>query len=96
MATDPALAKDAMAKGKAMGDQIVKNCEDDGNWLMSLDENNRASMGGDAQNDLALTYSLANAAKLAGDSATAANYQHRGEILQKSIAYLVQQQQQQQ
>ncbi len=96
LATNPNDAKDAINKAKDLSDKIVRNAEDDAKWLMSLDENNRSAFGGDAQNDLALTYSLANAAKQAGDSTIFNTYQRKGDVMQKSIGYLVQQQQQQQ
>jgi len=96
LAKDPAVAKDALDKARALTNKVVRNAEDDSKWLMTLDENGRQSMSSDAQNDLALTYSLGNAAMQAGDSTTAKQLNQRVEIMGKNIGYLVNQRQQQQ
>jgi len=93
-AKDPAVAQDGFKKARALSGKIVRNAEDDAAWLLSLDENNRQSMGGDAQNDLAMTYSLGNAALQANDTTTAKLYSQKAETMRKSIGYLVQQGQQ--
>lgn len=91
LATDPEVAKDGFKKAQSLTSKVVRNAEDDAKWLMTLDENSRQGMSSDAQNDLALVYSLGNAAMQAGDTATAKQLSQKGESMGKSIGYLVQQ-----
>lgn len=61
-------------KGRIIADKLVKNAEDDVNYIMSLDEEDRPSLTNDAQRDLSLASVMQSTAQAAGDTEAAAKY----------------------
>lgn len=61
----------ALDKAKMLTDKIVKNAEDDINWVNSLPEDTKASMGDDVRQQFQVMQSISSTAYQSGDSVTA-------------------------
>ena len=61
----------ALDKAKALTKKIQRNCLDDINWILSLDQNGRDAMARDARQDISFLNALSQSAQMAGDTATA-------------------------
>ena len=61
----------ALAKGGALTQKIVRNAEDDLNWVNSLGEDSRAAMADDVRQQFQIMQSLGQTAYQSGDSVTA-------------------------
>jgi hypothetical protein len=61
----------ALQKGADLSSKIVRNAEDQLNWISTLSGDNRASMTGDAQQQVQIMQSIGQVAYQSGDSVTA-------------------------
>lgn len=61
----------ATDKARALAKKIQKNCIDDINWILSLNQSGRDAMARDARQDISFLNALAQSAQLAGDEAMA-------------------------
>jgi len=86
----------AKDKAKDMAGKLIRNCEDDINYISNLDDNSKPSLAGDAQRDMTLVYIMSNIAQASGDSTSAHLWSQKVQSLQAKIGGLLQQQQQQQ
>ena len=56
------------AKAEALSKKVVRNAEDDLEWVASLPDNTRSAMGFDVKQQFSVLQSIASAAHYAGDS----------------------------
>lgn len=68
-------------KGRLVADKLVKNAEDDVNYIMSLKDSDRGSLTNDAQRDFSLVSIMHNAAQAAGDTEGAAIYEQKAQVI---------------
>jgi len=86
----------ARDKARDMAGKLIRNCEDDINYISNLDDGRKPALAGDAQRDMTLIYIMSNIAQASGDSTSAHLWSQKVQTLQAKIGGLIQQQQQQQ
>lgn len=79
----------ATGKASAMTQEIVKMATDDINWITTLDEDRQEGEAGTARNGLGMLQMLGNAARQAGDTATANNCERSLRQAYTQVARLV-------
>lgn len=80
----------APAKGKTLLMKLVRNCEDDLNWIFTMGEDEKQSMFPDIQRDMSIIRTLADFTKQAGDTATSAELDKKFQMLYTRLTQEVQ------
>ncbi len=75
-------------KGRIIADELVQNAEDDINYILSLKDNGKVAMKGDAQRDMTLINIMYNIAKNSGDTDRAKAYKEKFDLLSTKVAML--------
>ncbi len=81
----------ALAKANALTMKIVRNSEDDVNWVATLPEDSKAAMADDVRQQFQIMQSLSSTAYQMGDSVTAKNIYMKMQALGPKVKELLQQ-----
>ena len=79
----------AIDKANALTNKIVKNAEDDINWVATLKDDNKSAMGDDVRQQFQIIQSLGQMAYQAGDSVTAKQLSTKMQMLVPKVRDLV-------
>lgn len=81
----------AKEKGRALSLDITKNCEDDIEYILTLDDNQREYLSRDIRNDASIVNSLSGTAQAAGDAEGAKQLNDRFQGIYNKVKGLIRQ-----
>jgi hypothetical protein len=79
----------AIAKGNALSAKMVRNAEDDINWIVSLSDNGKAEMADEVKQQFQIMQGLSSTAYQSGDSTTAKQIYGRMQMLGPKVKDLL-------